>query len=437
MKKPNVFFFYSKDKEKVFVQDLSSRYKLACYEFEAPIPRESYTPQDVVVIIYDSTKAEKGIDTLKKVRDILPDCPIIIVAKDPGKEYFKAALENKVSKLFSFPLNQEQFLSTVHSIVATQRKIFGFGSVKTWWKSMLHQTQLRFASLFSSKAPTDTVGPKERYGIAHQSMLPIIGKEWKQENTYDISVLFFGQLSIKIRGKTVSIAQGNKNSTILAYLLFHHHKSIHRDVLINRFWESVNTSAAKNSLHVAIHSIRKNLAKVLPDQEVILYENESYCINPELDIVTDVEKFTYYWNKGRAIEEEQGLKSALAAYNKAVGIYKLDFLENLRFEDWCETERGNLKEVYLFILNRLSAFFFEEKSYYACINVCNKMLEKDECLEATHRKVMRCYYALGMTDLATRQYFKCKKILAEELELQPSKQTVSLLEKIQEGVVLS
>ena len=155
-------------------------------------------------------------------------------------------------------------------------------------------------------------------------------------------------------------------------MLLHHHKSVHRDILIDRFWPDHNSAAAKNSLNVAICSIRKNLSEVVKDQEVILFENESYCINPELEIITDIEKFTYYWEKGKAIEATQGLKNALHAYNKAVALCQEDFLGNLRFEDWCESERDNLREIYLFILNRLSTYFYDQQNYYGCINICKK-----------------------------------------------------------------
>jgi DNA-binding SARP family transcriptional activator len=169
---------------------------------------------------------------------------------------------------------------------------------------------------------------------------------------------------------------------------------------------------------------------------VILYQNGYYCINPQLEIITDVEKFTYYWKKGRAVEASQGLHQALHAYNKAIGFYREEFLEDLQTDDWCDSERANLREIYLFILNRLSTYFLEEKNYYACINVCKKILATDDCLEEAHRKMMRCYCSLGLLDMAFKQFFKCKKVLAGELELQPSQLTVSLFEEIQSGAVV-
>lgn len=282
----------------------------------------------------------------------------------------------------------------------------------------------------AAELKTNSLEKLEALGIAPSSLLPILGSEKDWDANNDINVQFFGPLQIRIRDKTVPQIRGRKNASVLAYLLLHHSRSVHRDVLIDKFWSDVHASAAKNSLHVAICSIRKSLARVMREQEVILYENESYCINPELEVITDVEKFLYFWKKGRAIEAAQGLTNTLPAYNKAVALYQREFLENLGYENWCESERSNLREIYLFILNRLSTYFFEAKNYYACINVCNKMLATDECLEEVHRKLMRCYDGLGVPDMAFKQFFKCKKVLEEELGLEPSQPTVSLFAAI-------
>ena len=73
------------------------------------------------------------------------------------------------------------------------------------------------------------------------------------------------------------------------------------------------------------------------------------------------------------------------------------------------------------------------KTIMAVLISVRKMLSKDECMEEVHRKLIKCYYALGLSDMAFKQYFKCKKIMKEELDLQLSKPTVDLLESIKAG----
>lgn len=250
---------------------------------------------------------------------------------------------------------------------------------------------------------------------------------------YDMSVQFFGNLQIKVREKPAPRITGKKNTTILAYLLFHHHRFTHREMLMDQFWSDISPSSAKNSLNVAICSLRKNLSETFPNQEVIVSDSQSYGINPEIKIITDTEVFINLWKKGNAIETAQGLPPALEYYHSAVDYYKEEFLSNLRFENWCESERDNLKEIYLYILNKLGIHFFNRQEYDACIDIGKKMLREDICLEEVHRKLMRSYYLLGQPDLAYMQYFKCKKAMQEELNMHPSEPTVELFNLIQNG----
>jgi DNA-binding SARP family transcriptional activator len=199
---------------------------------------------------------------------------------------------------------------------------------------------------------------------------------------------------------------------------------------MERFWGETSPSSARNSLNVAIHTIRKHFTKALPQQDLLIYKNECYSINTDLDIRTDVEQFAAYFQKGSIMEQNQGLEHALGAYNKAVALYRGDFMEDMLYEEWCEAVRDNLKETFLLILDRQSNFFFEQASYSVAITICKKMLEKDPCLEEVHRKLIVCYKQLGQQDKAIKQFYKCAQSLQEELGLVPSEETKALLNQL-------
>ena len=58
------------------------------------------------------------------------------------------------------------------------------------------------------------------------------------------------------------------------------------------------------------------------------------------------------------------------------------------------------------------------------------MLEKDPCLENVHRKLILCYYKLGLRDKAIKQYYRCAKALKDELNIEPSTPTKELFDTI-------
>lgn len=434
MKKPRILFFYSKEKEKELGQEIFQASHPLCLPIEKSVDQKSFKPKNALIVICDSSKNEKGKEKLKDLRRKFPNIPLFLMVADPSKSYLRTALDAKISDLLPLPADRAVTLRIINESLKQNHRSSSYTNLKQW----VFTAKSRVLSFFrngraTAKPVLEEVSGLESLNIAPPHFLKLIGNDPEKQMTPDLSVQFFGQLDVKIRGKVVPNIRGRKNASVLAYLLFHHHKSVHRDILIDRFWGDFSNASAKNSLNVAICSIRKDLAKVLPEQEVILFERESYCINPQLEIVTDVEKFTYFWKKGRAIEEAQGLSNALHAYNKAIALYQKEFLEELRFEEWCESERANLREIYLFILNRLSAYFFEQKDYYGCINICRRMLSTDNCLEEVYRKLMKCYYALGITDMAFKQYFKCKQVLKAELDLDPSKPTEKLFASMQLG----
>lgn len=397
--------------------------------------------QPSLVIICDSSEEESGIDRMKEVRMNSLDLPIVLIVKNPSMVYLKAALELNVSHFSEFPLEDITLQQSVWSVLKPPKRRI--------WVDQFNQKLDRFKQLiqqfFSFFSPTDTPDSlpflivenppllERKYTSNPHPYLHIPKMNLIEEQPYDISVQFFGNLNIQVKERPTPRIKGRKKTTILAYLLFHHDQFTHREILMEKFWSEISPTYAKNSLNVAICQLRKELSTTFPRQDIILSDQQGYGINPELKVITDTEKFIFHWKEGNAIESMQGLQPAIASYDSAIGYYKGEFLSNLRFENWCEYERDNLKETYLHILNKLGSHYYGQEEYDSCIKIGKKMLKEDVCLEEVHRKLMRSYYLLGRPDMANSQYFKCKKALDRELNLAPSEPTLELFQKIQRG----
>ena len=87
---------------------------------------------------------------------------------------------------------------------------------------------------------------------------------------------------------------------------------------MERFWPNTPAASAKNSLNVAIYTIRKYFDAYFEDFNLILLEKENYYINSELDIHSDIKQFLKFWEKGRSIEMTEGAQIIYGAYNKAL-----------------------------------------------------------------------------------------------------------------------
>ena len=434
MRNPCIALFHSPHQENDFDEVFNQDFNIVSYPLDQTVTREFLSPKPSLAIIFDASKEEQGIARLEEIKTNFPNLPLFLMVEDPSKAYLMAALRFKVSNFLTLPINNSELRQLILQAINSNKQQSTSQKIWRWCFSFFNRPPSNLAAIPEITPKIEESKKLEDWDTEPHLYLhfPKINPE-ERSRTYDMSVQFFGNLNIDVREKPIPRITGEKNTTIMAYLLFHHHRPTHREILMEQFWSDFTPSSAKNSLNVAICSLRKNLSKTFPGQEVIVYDQQSYGINPELKIITDTEKFIHCWKKGNAIESSQGLAPALEIYNSAVNYYKAEFLANLRFENWCEYERDNLKEIYLYILNKLGIHFFSQKEYDACINIGKKMLKEDICLEEVHRKMMKSYYLLGQIDLAHMQYFRCKKALHEELNLNPSEQTVELFNRIQNG----
>ncbi len=85
--------------------------------------------------------------------------------------------------------------------------------------------------------------------------------------------------------------------------------------------------SARNCLNVTIHGLRRILEDVNSKFEYILFKDECYYFNPEIEIRLDVEEFRKTWRNAQSIEHVKGLAAAFMEFERAAGIYKGDFLE--------------------------------------------------------------------------------------------------------------
>ena len=238
------------------------------------------------------------------------------------------------------------------------------------------------------------------------------------ENT--IKVQFLGDFEVKINGKPLRL---RTNAILLAYLLYNHNRPIHKEVLMSKFWGD-NVNDAKNCLNVAIFSLRKSLSKHTSEKSII-FENDYYSIDTNVwHIETDTDLFSSLWEKGRTLYRTQGLTMAVDTLESIRMMYKDEFLPSYNHE-WAIGCRDEFREKHLQALNLLSEHFWRAKEINNCIDYCLDILQVDDCVEPTHRRLMECYSHLNMRDKAIRQYKKCVDAL-KKLNISPERETENL-----------
>ncbi|HEX2739075.1 MAG TPA: bacterial transcriptional activator domain-containing protein, partial [Rubrobacter sp.] len=155
-------------------------------------------------------------------------------------------------------------------------------------------------------------------------------------------------------------------------------------------------------------------------------EDGYYRLSPSVRVSTDVDEFDERHEKGLQLEKERRMMEAACEYERAIEIYRGDYLVEDLYEDWTMVERERLTNAYMDMLGRLAIHYMEVEQHQESIRACYKVLEKDRCHEDSYRLLMRCYARLGLRARALHQYRMCEQILGQEYATSPSPETRSL-----------
>jgi DNA-binding SARP family transcriptional activator len=216
---------------------------------------------------------------------------------------------------------------------------------------------------------------------------------------------------------------------LFKYLVTHRRPWLTREQMMEVFWPDSAPEAARNSLNVAIHGLRRAL-RAAANAPVVVLEAGAYRLDAGLELWIDVDEFERHVEGGRRLEAAGELAAAVAEYELATALYQGDFLADDPYEDWPVLTRERLRVVYLDTLDRLSHLYFAQGQYGSCITLCKVIVQRDSCREDAHRRLMRCFSRQGQTHLALRQYQVCADALQAELTVDPDPSTVTLRDQI-------
>ncbi len=269
------------------------------------------------------------------------------------------------------------------------------------------------------------------------SATPIEESAQSQDTPPSLMIYCLGSFRVYQNDQLVQEWPSSKGKSIFKYLVAQRKHPVPKEVLMELFWPGAHPDAARNNLNVSIYGLRQALRNISPNFSHILFQEESYLLNPVMDLWTDIEEFTSRIKLGRQNEKRGNIHAAILKYQTAEALYQGEFLAEDRYEDWLINQRLSLQDDYLKLLDHLSEHYIEWKDFSACVAVCNKMLAVDPCGEEAHQQLMRCYSCQGQPYLALRQFHMCEEALKSELDLPPSPETKDLYWRIRAGKQLS
>jgi hypothetical protein len=124
---------------------------------------------------------------------------------------------------------------------------------------------------------------------------------------------------------------------------------------------------------------------------------------------------------------------------QAVELYRGDFLDGFSvtdspaFDEWESLNREWLRRLFMKALHRLAACHEQVGEYEHGLEHAWRQVELDPWREKAHRQLMRLLALSGQRSATLAQYETCRRLLAQELGVDPGEATRDLYEEIRTG----
>jgi DNA-binding SARP family transcriptional activator len=247
-----------------------------------------------------------------------------------------------------------------------------------------------------------------------------------------LRIHLLGGLEVRRGDSPLPALPTRRARSLLAYLVLHRDRAVHRDVLCGLLWGEQPEAEARKALRTALWRIRSVLEPREEDRGLFLRVDGPQVTFPGTGGAwVDAVEF-----ESCLVHRPSGASSVLspeaaARHYRAVTLYQGDLLDGL-YDDWCVFDRERFSLAYLTALERLMVYHRSRGQWLAAISFGRQLLRKDPIREHVHRELMVCHISMGDRPSALRQFGICARLMREELGVEPMEETRRLHDAIRD-----
>jgi DNA-binding SARP family transcriptional activator len=249
-----------------------------------------------------------------------------------------------------------------------------------------------------------------------------------------LRIFTFGRfgLSAGSHGLNVEKWERKQALTLMKILVAQLGRAVPREVLIDVLWPEADERAGWERLKVTMSSLRRQLRAAGIGGEVVETCGKAYVLRREA-VWVDAQAYEACIADGAACRGRKRWAAAIDHFREARRLYRGHYMSEDLHADWCAEERERLREIHLENLADMAECHAELGQYAEAVAVCRTILVDDPCREGIHRTLMEYLLCLGHTDSARAQYHHCRRILADELGVEPMPETQEIYRRIIAG----
>ncbi|MCO5182968.1 MAG: NB-ARC domain-containing protein [Anaerolineae bacterium] len=232
-----------------------------------------------------------------------------------------------------------------------------------------------------------------------------------------------GGLGVTQNGSAVPGFGTRKAMALFCYLVIGR-KSYSRSALAGLLWGDMPEANARMNL-------RRTLSRLRPINSHLHITPNEIGFNHDKPYYLDVEAFEAATNASKRSDTAD-----TAPLRQAITLYKGEFLDGFyvrnapAFEEWTLGQRARLRDLAVQTLHKLVVDCGQTGDLAAGIDYAKQLLAHDPWREEAHRQLMELLARSGRRNAALLQYETCRRVLSDELGVEPTPITRDLHERI-------
>lgn len=233
-----------------------------------------------------------------------------------------------------------------------------------------------------------------------------------------ITIRTFGKMQVRMGGKVIT-SKDWKTQTVrdLFFYLLLHPEGVTKEEIGEVFWPDADRDTLRLRFKNTIYRMRRAVGK-----DIVTYTDDYYRFNRLTDYDLDLDVFKVELEKAKNAGDTE---SQIEHLKTALNVYRGPLLPKLD-QDWAIIVREKYQREFISAAVTLINLYIKTGKYIQAVALSNRALEEDTYNEVLHRYAMMAYSALDDRPAVARQFEKCRSVLMNELQIEPSSQTVSL-----------
>ena len=223
--------------------------------------------------------------------------------------------------------------------------------------------------------------------------------------------LFDGLQIITSKGVlTEADLKSPKMGRLIVYLLTHDRFAYAPLDIFNALWSDEDDSRANTNVKVLVYRLQQ-IFGLISDHRLVESVRNGYRINPELNIITDLNIFSEYWNQAQVTADPFTKGNLL---KKAMDMYNHGPMPTYADEHWFIPTVAHYSLRYMGVVNQLLATLDLAKDYVCIHEYANHALQVVPSNADAHYWLIYAMQHLGTPEIAMKQLQAARHLLTTE-----------------------